>query len=294
MDLERTQLELNRTSLPQYIKFVAESNNKTCLDCQRWDGKIFDKNAPNRPVLPLHPNCRCKYQDIPANTKISTLHAEKQHTVAALVRKHNISTEQAESLAEQILIAKMENKKLDSESIFLIFNGRYLASSDGSLMLNAVSGKPVSEKHSSWSPTNMTGAEQTVTRIFNYSYERQGIKNTGGIPEGLYYILQSETRSIITSPVSHFFGRRGWGSYSWSLHPCENTNTRERSGFFIHGGSESTSAGCIDLREHDITFNSFLYRSAKKKLYIYIRYPEENVSVSEKNMVLPTFNPGNY
>ena len=107
----------------------------------------------------------------------------------------------------------------------------------------------------------------------------------------MYYILQSETSSIITSPISHFFGRRGWGSYSWSLHPCKNTNTRERSGFFIHGGSESTSAGCIDLREHDITFNTFLHHSVKKKLYIYIRYPEENVSVSEKNMILPAFNP---
>ena len=188
----------------------------------------------------------------------------------------------------------MENKTLAAENFFLIFNGRYLVSSDGSLMLNAVSGKPVSEKHSSWSKINITGAEQTVTRTFNYSYDRQGIKNTGGIPEGVYYILQSETRSIITSPISHFFGRRGWGSYSWSLHPCKNTNTRERSGFFIHGGSESTSAGCIDLREHDITFNTFLHHSSKKKLYIYIRYPEENVSVSEKNMILPAFNPGSY
>ena len=29
-------------------------------------------------------------------------------------------------------------------------------------------------------------------------------------------------------------------------------------------------------------FNTFLYHSAKKKLYIYIKYPDENVSVSEK------------
>ena len=294
MDLEKIQVELNRASLPQYIKFVAENNSKTCIDCQRWDGKIFDSNDTNCPILPLHPNCRCKYQNMPTNAQSLTLHAEKQNIVTVLVRKHNISTEHAESLAKQILIAKMENKTLAAENFFLIFNGRYLVSSDGSLMLNAVSGKPVSETHSSWSKINITGAEQTVTRTFNYSYDRQGIKNTGGIPEGVYYILQSETRSIITSPISHFFGRRGWGSYSWSLHPCKNTNTRERSGFFIHGGSESTSAGCIDLREHDITFNTFLHHSVKKKLYIYIRYPEENVSVSEKNMILPAFNPGSY
>lgn len=291
MDLENTQNELDRISMPKYVKFIAEHDSKTCVDCQRWDGKIFDAEDSNRPILPLHPNCRCKYQDMPANEKSLIFHEEKKHTVAMLTRKHNISTAQADVLAKQILIAKMENKKLESENLFFIFNGRNLVSSDGTLMLNAVSGKPVSEKFSPWSKINMTGAEQTVTRTFNYSYERQGIKNTGGIPEGLYYILKSETRSILTSPISHFFGRRGWGSYSWSLHPCENTNTRGRSGFFIHGGSESTSAGCIDLREHDITFNSFLHNSGKKKIYVYISYPEENVSVSEKNMVLPTFTP---
>ena len=87
MDLEKTQVELNRASLPQYIKFVAENNSKTCIDCQRWDGKIFDKADFNRPVLPLHPNCRCKYQDIPMNARSSTLHAEKQHTAAVLAKK---------------------------------------------------------------------------------------------------------------------------------------------------------------------------------------------------------------
>ena len=34
-----------------------------------------------------------------------------------------------------------------------------------------------------------------------FSYDRQGIKNTGGIPEGVYYILQSETRSIIIGAI---------------------------------------------------------------------------------------------
>ena len=84
----------------------------------------------------------------------------------------------------------MENKTLAAENFFLIFNGRYLVSSDGSLMLNAVSGKPVSEKHSSWSKINITGAEQTVTITFNYSYDRQGIKNTGD-PRGsiLYFTI---------------------------------------------------------------------------------------------------------
>ena len=69
MDLEKIQAELNRATLPRYIKFVAENNSKTCIDCQRWDGKIFDNNDTNRPLLPLHPNCRCKYKNMPTNTQ---------------------------------------------------------------------------------------------------------------------------------------------------------------------------------------------------------------------------------
>lgn len=187
MDLEKIKTELNRISLPQYIKFIAENNSKTCICCQRWNGKIFEKEDSDRPILPLHPNCRCKYQDMPTNEKILNFYEEKKHIVAVLTEKHNILTEQANTLAKQIIIAKMENKRLESEPLFFIFNGRYLVSSDGNLALNAISGKPVSEKFSPWSKISMTGAEQTVTRTFDYSYERQGIKNVGESRKG--YII---------------------------------------------------------------------------------------------------------
>jgi len=294
MDHEKIKSELDRISLPMYVKFIAENNTRTCSECQRFDGKIYDRDDSQRPTLPLHPNCRCKYEDVPITEKSIILQNEKQSIAADIVIKHSVSAELADTLAKQIIIAKMENTTLESGKTFLLFNGRYLFSSDGRLLLNAVSGKPVSEVFSRWSQINIIGAEQTATRTFNYSYERQGIKKTGGIPEGLYFILRSETRSIMTSPISHFFGRRGWGSYSWSLHPCKKTNTRERSGFFVHGGAESTSAGCIDLREHDMTFNSFLHHYPENKWYVYVNYPEENVTVSEKNMVLPALNPQTY
>ena len=294
MEFEKIKNDLDKISLPVYVQFVAENNGRTCIACQRWHGKIFDKDDPLRPQLPLHPNCRCRYQDIPINGNSTILQAEKQNIASTLVGRYSITAEQADSLAKQIVVAKMEKKELASEKLFLLFNGRYLLSSDGQLMLNAVSGKPISEVYSEWSKMDMLSTQQTVTRKFNYSYQRQGIANTGGVPEGLYYILCSEMRSIMTSPVSHFFGQRGWGSYSWSMHPCKNTNMRERGNFFIHGGSESSSAGCIDLREHDVTLYSFLHRASKNKLYVYVNYFEENIAVSEKNMIFPVLYPMTY
>ncbi len=42
-------------------------------------------------------------------------------------------------------------------------------------------------------------------------------------------------------------GRDVWGNHRIFLEPHENTNTRGRSGFFIHGGRYPGSIACIDL-----------------------------------------------
>ncbi len=294
MNIEEIVEYINRLTPPRLLRFVSEKGENSCRECLKYHDQIFEENDKNMPHIPLHPNCQCKYELVGNQTEKIIKAVDQKQLFSNILQNSTLTKDDAQKIVMQITHARVANPELKNQALFLLFNGRYLVSSDGSLVLNAVSGKPVSEKYSSWSKKNMIGAEQIVTRTFNYSYERQGLESTGGIPEGIYYILQSETRSIITSPVSHLLGCRGWGSYSWSLHPCENTNTRKRTGFFIHGGSESTSAGCIDLREHDITFNIFLHHSAKKKLYICIIYPEVNVSVSEKNLVLPAYTPESY
>ncbi|MBU6280323.1 MAG: DUF2778 domain-containing protein [Actinomycetales bacterium] len=77
------------------------------------------------------------------------------------------------------------------------------------------------------------------------------VRNTGPIPEGKYWFDVCSTRSLSTSKLSHGLATNAWGNYSWSLHANPTTNTFGRSGFFIHGGQQWGSAGCIDVRHND-------------------------------------------
>ena len=265
--------------MPRYVRFVAENNGRTCDKCRCHHGKIYETTDPRRPTLPIHPNCRCKYQDIPITQESIKLQEEKQRTASVLINKHHISGEQAEELAEQIIIARMGHQTLNSEKVFLLFNGRYLLSSDGEIMFDAVSGVATNMKSSTQNFT--TGKCLVETRSFDYSYERQGLKDFGGIPTGLYYILSSEERSFEKMKATHITSPGGWGLFSWSLHPSKDTDTRGRSGFFIHGGRVFGSKGCIDLRDHEILFRNYLQAENIKKIYVAVNYPQEVIEITE-------------
>lgn len=99
-----------------------------------------------------------------------------------------------------------------------------------------------------------------MTNIFTIGFsgkspEYQNLKSTGPIPEGTYVARQEKLQHI--TPYGLAFGLANKGTwpgslYSWgaSRIPSEastNTNTFDRGGFYIHGGWEPGSAGCIDL-----------------------------------------------
>lgn len=71
--------------------------------------------------------------------------------------------------------------------------------------------------------------------------------NKGPIPIGEYIIYPNELND---PPWYQDIGRTyygDWGDWRVPLHPTPGTNTFGRSGFFIHGGWISGSAGCIDI-----------------------------------------------
>ncbi|MDR3300855.1 MAG: DUF2778 domain-containing protein [Candidatus Accumulibacter sp.] len=112
--------------------------------------------------------------------------------------------------------------------VTLIFNGYFLLMTGikHTLSLPAVSGRPVKDKG------------------FDYSVERQKIKGEGAIPAGEYWIQPSQM-------WENAWYKRGtriaWGNFRLTIHPRSSTQTYGRGGFFIHGGSQPGSAGCIDL-----------------------------------------------
>jgi hypothetical protein len=82
----------------------------------------------------------------------------------------------------------------------------------------------------------------------DYSPERQRMRGEGPIPEGRYWITPSEIWEA--GIINWIIGRTtAWGNFRISIHPYPDTDTFGRGGFFIHGGSEPGSAGCIDLTD---------------------------------------------
>ncbi len=114
--------------------------------------------------------------------------------------------------------------------ISLTFNGNFLTMTGGNMpgVFTAVSGK-----------------KQHGNIHFLYSPDVQKLRNQGPIPAGIYWVSPAELwerpfYDIVTS-------QDGWGNYRLTIHPYPSTQTYGRGGFFIHGGKNPGSAGCIDL-----------------------------------------------
>lgn len=73
------------------------------------------------------------------------------------------------------------------------------------------------------------------------------MRSQGPIPAGQYWVQPSQlwennwVKNLVTAP------RGAWGNFRLTIHPYPLTETHDRGGFFIHGGSNAGRAGCIDL-----------------------------------------------
>ena len=87
------------------------------------------------------------------------------------------------------LEAKPDNQcELNGIPVVLTFNGLTLSGSG--FNSEAVSGKPVEIKTGDWIPFPALGfnaESKEITKVFDYSVERQKIENIGSIPEGSYW-----------------------------------------------------------------------------------------------------------
>ena len=98
-------------------------------------------------------------------------------------------------------------------------------------------------------------------RVFDYGRERQKMPDAGPIPEGMYWINPGELEQNFWEQGGLFHDpdwhrrRSSWGDAWITIHPYPFTETYERGGFFIHGGADLGSIGCIDLATQ---MNSFV------------------------------------
>ncbi|NRF85542.1 DUF2778 domain-containing protein [Burkholderia gladioli] len=97
------------------------------------------------------------------------------------------------------------------------------------------------------SPTRIYTAvsgQPTTSGTFDYSEMRQQIRGEGPIPAGTYWIQPSQ---MWTNRWYNIAPRSVWGDHRITIHIMPGTMTFNRGGFFIHGGSHTGSAGCINL-----------------------------------------------
>jgi len=109
----------------------------------------------------------------------------------------------------------------------LRFDGRFLAIiAPQARSYAAVSGRP------------------TDSGGFDYSAGRQRESRTGPIPPGKYWVQPSQ---MWTNHWYNLAPRAAWGDHRLTIHVFPGTQTYGRGGFFIHGGTHTGSAGCINL-----------------------------------------------
>lgn len=193
-----------------------------------------------------------------------------------------------------------DKKALEAKNLLLVFNGEHLkAVADGQVVRRwtATTGKLDLIDH--FSPFNTPNFMRKAL---------QGVKDFGGIPEGMYRVGDLQTAEKYVKPgmldklkyIGHeiegvFGGKKqhhefraktigskiAWGEhririYGRGLPKVYPEAARQRGGFFIHGGELEGSSGCLDLGEDMPDFAKWWTMNTigrRKKLFLKVQYP---------------------
>ena len=160
-------------------------------------------------------------------------------------------------------------KDSNGNPISLQFDGEHLIGPPACGKCEAASGIPEKTKKSKG--TAGWGIIYEEHRRFIYTPEQQRLRDHGPLPEGGYWINTCEQANK-TNAARHDYlfitprlapARGSWGEYSYPIwpSPCTDVNDSEgnpRDKFFVHGGGEFGSKGCIDLAQDMNNFASFV------------------------------------
>ena len=62
MDLDQIMQMLNGKTEIKLVKFISDKGPNSCDACLAHHDEVFQADDPDKPELPIHPNCRCKYE----------------------------------------------------------------------------------------------------------------------------------------------------------------------------------------------------------------------------------------
>lgn len=240
---------------PEEIKKIwiwhSEDDERICDDCASHNGEVF-KDKDNIPNVPVHPNCRCWVEEIKLddNGKPISSKVYKGQKPETPKNDKEPQSEKTPTFDKPIDIKAGQYAKFDGKTLTIYQNGKVIAS------WNAVSGKP--------------------------GYQSQGyqnLKSIGPIPEGVYVARQEKLQYITPYGLVVGLVNRGtwpgslysWGNSRIALEASKETNTFDRGGFYVHGGWEPGSNGCIDLTSQMADFTKW-FENNGHDLIVNVKY----------------------
>ena len=233
----------------------SESDEFICDDCAAHDGELFE-NTDEIPELPVHPNCRCTITEDVIGPDGRTLSSKSYKPKTPTVVAPNTAEKSPNTPAEKATFEKPVNTKPGQHAVF-----------DGKTLTLYQDGKPVM----SWEAVSGNEGFQ------NSKFEK--IPSVGPIPTGVYVARQEKLQHITPYGLVAGVANKGtwpgslysWGASRIRLEASIETNTYNRDGFYIHGGWELGSNGCIDLTSQMGDFTKW-FETNGQDLIVNVKY----------------------
>ena len=100
MELDQIMQMLNGKTEIKLVKFISDKGPNSCEDCLKHHGEVFQLDDPEKPELPIHPNCRCKYELLTPN-EVASYQGEVQKIKTELINYGNQIAAQAVQLLSE-------------------------------------------------------------------------------------------------------------------------------------------------------------------------------------------------
>ena len=100
MELDQIIQMLKGKTEIKLVKFISDKGPNSCEDCLKHHGEVFQLDDPEKPELPIHPNCRCKYELLTLN-EVTSYQGEVQKIKTQLINYGNRIAAQAVQLLSE-------------------------------------------------------------------------------------------------------------------------------------------------------------------------------------------------
>lgn len=100
MELDQIIQMLKGKTEIKLVKFISDKGPNSCEDCLKHHEEVFQLDDPEKPELPIHPNCRCKYELLTPN-EVASYQGEVQKIKTQLINYGNRIAAQAVKLLSE-------------------------------------------------------------------------------------------------------------------------------------------------------------------------------------------------